>query len=77
MQGYRLGKTAGGKEIILVDNFDDFITFNNNFKTDGSIYILGNKKMEFRINGGTYIEFANCLIITETYIQNKKNKFKK
>lgn len=72
MKGYRLKKSAEGKQLILVDNFNDFITHNNNFKTDGEIYITGNKYMEFRVSGATYIDLPKVLLVTEEYLKNNK-----
>ena len=41
--------------IYEVNKVDCFKTFNGDFITDGKKYILGNKVMEFHIEGATYV----------------------
>lgn len=59
MIGQKLNSTNSKiSQAFIVDKIDDFMTYNPDFFTDGTIEIKGNRRMEFHVSGATYLYFA-------------------
>ena len=68
------------EKLYIVDEIDNFFSYNYNFVTDGIKSIKGDKKIEYHVSDATYISFPsnNIYLCTEqgysNYLKERENK---